>query len=216
MYLALFVAVPSMGTVGLRPVEGGWRDVLRDGALLRFAVAGLMMLTFGYGNIDAGLSLCITSSVGLDEHFIGVIVAAHTMVIVAMQPVVIGLIRGRSRTRMLGGVGVLWASSWLLFGAAAAAPATWAAVGVLIVAISVFAIGETLWSPVAPALLNDLAPEHLRGRFNAFQSILWGVSGALGPLITGAFLAAGGFGPWPVRSARGGPARPAAACGACA
>jgi MFS family permease len=53
--------------------------------------------------------------------------------------------------------------------------------------MSAFALGETLWSPVAPALLNDLAPEHLRGRYNSFQSLLWGVSGAIGPLIAGLF-----------------------------
>ncbi len=57
----------------------------------------------------------------------------------------------------------------------------------LIVAMSTFALGETLWSPVAPALLNELAPEHLRGRYNSFQSLLWGVSGAIGPMITGLF-----------------------------
>ena len=67
-------------------------------------------------------------------------------------------------------------------------PTQWAAVAALVVAMAVFAIGETMWSPIAPALLNDLAPEHLRGRYNSFQSVLWGVSGALGPLFTGAFL----------------------------
>ena len=30
----------------------------------------------------------------------------------------------------------------------------------VVVAMAVFALGETLWSPTAPAVLNDLAPEH--------------------------------------------------------
>jgi MFS family permease len=107
-----------------------------------------------------------------------------------MQLFVLSLISGRSRSRVLAGVGILWATSWLLFGSALGIDAEWAAVMVLTVAIAVFAIGETMWSPVAPALLNDLAPEHLRGRYNSFQSLLWGVSGALGPLMTGAFFSA--------------------------
>ena len=66
-YIALFAAVLSMGNVGRTPVldpgadpaeaesgagtatpeTGGWMDVLRDRTLLRFAAAGLLMLTFG-------------------------------------------------------------------------------------------------------------------------------------------------------------------------
>jgi MFS family permease len=204
-YIALFVAVLSMGNVGGRPVEddpadeqsaspgaedGGWREVLRDRTLVRFAAAGLLMLTFGYGSIDGGVSVFITDFVGLDERFIGIVFAANTAVIVISQLFVLSIVKGRSRARVLAGVGVMWAISWLLFGSALTVGG-WLAVGGLILAMSVFAIGETMWSPTAPALLNDLAPEHLRGRYNAFQSVLWGVSGALGPLLTGAFLASG-------------------------
>lgn len=211
-YLAFFVAVLSIGDVGGMPVAdrepdpdalepeghrvarepavGGWVEVLRDRALLRYAAAGLMMLTFGYGSIDAGVSLFITEFAELDEHYIGIVFAANTAVIVVMQLFVLSLVTGRSRSRVLAGVGVLWGCSWLLFGSSLGMP-EWAAVALLIAAISVFAVGETMWSPVAPALLNDLAPEHLRGRYNSFQSVMWGVSGALGPLLTGMLLSGG-------------------------
>ncbi len=208
-YIALFVAVLSMGNVGRAPVldpgaqradeasgtsasapeSGGWMDVLRDRTLLRFAAAGLLMLTFGYGSIDAGASVFITDFVGLPARYIGIVFAANTAVIVISQLFVLSVVKGRSRARVLAGVGVMWAISWLLFGSALTTDG-WVAVGMLILAMSVFAVGETMWSPTAPALLNDLAPEHLRGRYNAFQSVLWGVSGALGPLLTGLFLSA--------------------------
>ena len=203
-YVAYFVAVLSMGDVGGLPPEAdhddsttsdpahgtdaGWREVLRDRTLLRFAAVGLLMLTFGYGSIDAGASVFITDFVGLPARYIGIVFAANTAVIVVSQLFVISIVKGRSRARVLAGVGVMWATSWLLFGSALTVGG-WLAVGALILAMCVFALGETMWSPTAPALLNDLAPEHLRGRYNAFQSVLWGVSGALGPLLTGAFLA---------------------------
>lgn len=206
-YLAYFLAVLSLGAVGAMPaadgnpgapaasdggggVSGGWGEVLRDRALLRFAAAGLMMLTFGYGSIDAGASLFITQFAGLDEHYIGIIFAANTMVIVVMQLFVLSIVAGRSRSRVLAGVALLWGSCWVLFASSVGLP-DWAAASLLVGALSVFAIGETMWSPVAPALLNDLAPEHLRGRYNSFQSMMWGLSSALGPLLTGAFLSAG-------------------------
>lgn len=216
-YLLLFVAVLSMGDVGRRPVldnpsagaaengpptedleqedPGSWLEVLKDRNLLRFAAAGLLMLTFGYGSIDAGASVFITEFVGLEARYIGVVFAANTGVIVVSQLFVLSAIKGRSRARVLAGVGVMWAGSWLLFGSALTIDG-WIAVGLLILAMSVFAIGETMWSPTAPALLNDLAPEHLRGRYNAFQSVLFGVSGALGPLLTGLFLSARLGGVW--------------------
>ena len=219
-YVALFVAVLSMGNVGGRPTdneageggqstggssaesEGGWLEVLRDRTLLRFAAAGLLMLTFGYGSIDAGASVFITDFVGLPARYIGIVFAANTAVIVVSQLFVLSIVKGRSRARVLAGVGVMWAISWVLFGSALTVDG-WLAVGALILALSVFALGETMWSPTAPALLNDLAPEHLRGRYNAFQSVLWGVSGALGPLLTGAFLASRRGALWTVTLAVG-------------
>ena len=171
--------------------DGGWPDVLRDRTLLRFAAAGLLMLTFGYGSIDGGASVFITDAVRRSRRTVHRIVfAANTAVIVLSQLFVLSIVKGRSRARVLAGVGVMWAISWLLFGSALTAGG-WLAVGGVILAMCVFAIGETMWSPTAPALLNDLAPEHLRGRYNAFQSVLWGVSGAIGPLLTGVFLASG-------------------------
>lgn len=202
-YLAYFAAVASLGRVGTAgpappaaapaqepaasPTAGGWSEVLRDRALWRFAAAGLIMLTFGYGAIEAGVALFITEHVGLSERLIGVFFACNTAVIVLAQLFVISAIRTRSRTSVLTAAGATWAAAWALIGSALGL-ASWAAVAVLCLGSAVFALGETLWSPVAPALINDLAPEHLRGRYNAFQSVMWGVSGAFGPLVTGVFL----------------------------
>jgi hypothetical protein len=47
---------------------------------------------------------------------------------------------------------------------------------------SVFACGETLMSPVLPAITNALATDELRGRYNAMGSMVWGVTGIIGPL----------------------------------
>jgi MFS family permease len=212
-FVALFLAVWSMGDVGRLTDpdreqaeardQGSWREVLADRLLWRYVAVGLLLLTFGYGSVDAGLSLYITNSVKLDVSFVGVIFAANTAVIVVMQLFSITAIRGRRRSRVMGLVGVMWALSWLLFGLANGPSATWAAVGLAVLAMVMFALGETLWSPTAPALLNDLAPERLRGRYNSVQSLLWGVAGSLGPLLSGAFLGRGlGIG-WTVALAFG-------------
>ncbi|HEV7757307.1 MAG TPA: hypothetical protein VGO94_15745 [Mycobacteriales bacterium] len=51
--------------------------------------------------------------------------------------------------------------------------------------------GETLWSPTGNALLNDLAPPHLRGRYHALGSLTWQLAMIAGPVMPGLLLDAG-------------------------
>ena len=62
---------------------------------------------------------------------------------------------------------------------------------VLILAQVIFAVGEMIWSPVAPALVNDLAPDEMRGRYNALFSGAWQSSLILGPGVAGLLIGTG-------------------------
>jgi MFS family permease len=75
------------------------------------------------------------------------------------------------------------------------AQALMAALGVIACA-SIFALGETLLSPVMPALTNALATDELRGRYNAMGSMIWGVSGVVGPVTAGPLIGSGLGGAW--------------------
>ena len=50
---------------------------------------------------------------------------------------------------------------------------------------AVFAFGETLLQPTIPALVNDLAPDHLRGRYNALSSGAFQLAAVIAPPIAG-------------------------------
>ena len=89
--------------------------------------------------------------------------------IVAFQFTAMGRIRGRRRTRVLAVMAVLWAAAWLLLGAGALAPGSALAIIGLLGFGIVFGIGETLLQPTLPAINNDLAADHLRGRYNALH-----------------------------------------------
>jgi MFS family permease len=80
-------------------------------------------------------------------------------------------------------VAAIWCVFWVILDAALALPKVLAIVS-LCIAMIVFAVGETMLSPVGPALVNDIAPEHLRGRYNAAAGLAWGLSGTLAPAIT--------------------------------
>jgi len=175
----------------------GWGVVLRDRRLIHFVLASLILLLAGYGSQGAGLSLFVIDRMQLPVHDIGIIFFFNTTTIVVAQLFALNFIDGRSRTRVMSGVGVLWAIFWFIVLAAAHVNHTVALVS-MCVGMVIFAVGETAWSPVGPALVNEIAPEHLRGRYNAASSLTWSISSTLSPMITGLFLGSSVADFWPL------------------
>ncbi len=161
----------------------GWREVLHDDRIVRYLVAAIFLMLGGYGSLDAGLSLFVVNNLKISVHAIGVIFFFNTTTIVLCQLWVLNRIEGKSRTRVLGVVAALWFIFWVILESTLALPAA-ASIAMLCVAMIVFAIGETMLQPVGSAIVNDIAPEHLRGRYNAAASLSWGVAGTLSPAVT--------------------------------
>jgi MFS family permease len=171
--------------------------VVRDRRLVLFVAASLVLMLGGYSAVDAGLSLFVVNNLHMSVHVIGVVLFVNTTTIVLAQLFVLNLIEGRSRTRVLASVAVLWFIFWVVLGLAESMSETIAIVAISL-AMMVFAIGETMLSPVGPAIVNEIAPEHLRGRYNAAQGLTWGLSGTLAPAITAAFFDNGLSQWWPL------------------
>lgn len=194
-YVIVLFTLPGVGVGRVAHEEhhdsvGGYREVLRDRTLIRIAVLGFVLLTCGYGSLEIGLPVFVTIVNGLSVSWVAIAFTVNTMTIVAMQLVILRLITGRSRSYVLVLVAVLWGASWVVLGVTQALPALAAGLAIC-VSTAIFAIGETMWSPIAPSLVNDLAPEHLRGRYNSVQGLVWGVSGATGPALAGLMLGMG-------------------------
>ena len=65
-------------------------------------------------------------------------------------------------------------------------------------AAGIFGVGECFHGPAHQALVADIGPEHLRGRYFAIHSLSWGLGGSVGPAIGGFILAAAPFVLWPL------------------
>ena len=161
----------------------GWREVISDRRLLRYVIASLVLLIGGYGSMESGLSLFIVNNVGISAHAIGLIFFFNTTTIVLAQMWVLNRLDRRSRSRILALVGLFWFAFWMITALTLALPKI-LAVASLCVGMVVFAVGETMLQPIAPAIVNDIAPEHLRGRYNAASGVTWGVAGTISPLFT--------------------------------
>jgi MFS family permease len=181
------------------PTRGGYRQVLRDGAFVRFFLFGLVLMSVGYAQIEVGFSAFATNAVEASPQVISWSFSANTVVIVVLQLFVVRWLEGRSRTRVLSVVALIFGASWVVLGLAGMASAAGLTVAASIGVVGclvVFAFGETLMSPVMPAITNALATDELRGRYNAMAGMIFGLSGIVGPIAAGPLIGRGHTTAW--------------------
>ena len=169
--------------------EGSYRDLFAIKPLMLLGIAGIILFTFGYGTIQAGVPVFATQFLGLDPKWLGIIFGVNTISIVVFQPLVMRVLDRYSKYTALISIGIIWAISWLFVGVAPYLPMVASGIAICVSQL-VFAFGEMVQAPTIPTLANELAPEHIRGRANAWMSLQWSVSGVLGPAITGVMLGA--------------------------
>ena len=170
---------------------GSYRVVLRDGVFRRLLLLGFVSSFVGYGQIEGGWTAYANAIAQVSARTIGIAFAVNTAIIVVLQLVILRLIDGRRRTRMLMLQAAVWGCSWAVLGAAGRVPGTSLAAGLVVGFFGVFAVGETLLSPVMPAIRNDVAPAALRGRYNAAASFAFQLTHISGPSVAGVLLGAG-------------------------
>ncbi|MCP3783695.1 MFS transporter [Micromonospora sp. A3M-1-15] len=171
---------------------GGYLTVLRDRPFRRLVLFGLVLTTCGYAQIEVGFAAYSVRVVEVSPRVVAWALAGNTVMIVLSQLLVIRRMEGRSRTGALAAVGAVFATAWLVLGAAGVigtGNALLAALGV-VACSAIFGFGETMLSPVMPALTNALATDELRGRYNAMSSMIFGISGVIGPVTAGPLIGA--------------------------
>ncbi|SCF34302.1 MFS transporter [Micromonospora mirobrigensis] len=201
-YLVPALILLSLPAVGHRPAaaapadptgpRGGYLTVLRDRPFRRLVVFGLVLTTCGYAQVEVGFTAYAVRVAEVSPRVVAWALAGNTVVIVLAQLLVLRHIEGRSRTRALAAVGAFFALAWLTLGAAGLVGTEKAllAAGGVVACAAIFGFGETLLSPVMPALTNALATDELRGRYNAMSSMIFGVSGVIGPVTAGPLIGA--------------------------
>lgn len=165
-----------------------YRAVLRDPVFRSVLAVTFFSAFVGYAQFEAGWTAYARTVAEASTRLIGLAFAVNTATIVLLQLVVIQRIEGHRRTRVLMLMSGVWAASWSLMGLAGLVPASLSGAVLLTASMGVFALGETLLSPVAPAMTNDLAPDHLRGRYNAVGAAVFQMAAVLGPVVAGSLL----------------------------
>lgn len=171
-------------------VPASYAAVLRDRAFRRFLAVTFVGAFIGYAQLEAGWTAFARIVGGISTTGIGVAFAANTAVIVLLQLPVVRRIEGHRRTRLLMLMAVIWAAAWAIVGVAGLVGGA-VAFALLVASAAIFGVGETLNSPVVPAVVNDLSSDHLRGRYNAVNSVAFQIAAVLGPVIAGLLIGHG-------------------------
>jgi MFS family permease len=169
----------------------GYRAVLGDRTLVRLWLLTALLVAVGYAQMDSALPVFATRRGGITAGGLAIVFAANTLAVVIAQLVVLRLMRGRRRTSGLIVLCGFWACAWALTLVAGGLGGGTAAVAGFAAANVAFALGETLVSPTLPAMVNDLAPDSLRGRYNGAYVLAWTTGFAAGPVIAGLALTRG-------------------------
>jgi MFS family permease len=188
---------PDLGEVERGARGRGYRDVFRNRLFLGIAGLNVVFVSAGYAQLEL-LPVFAKNEANVTERSIGFLFFLNTVVVAVAQLPVSKVLEGRSRMRALVTMCVLWAASWMIVFIGGASVEAAAAVVVFSFAVLLFGLGECFQGPVQGALVADLAPPLLRGRYMAISTNSWDLGFLIGPAIGGFILAAEPLALWPL------------------
>nr|WP_163017148.1 MFS transporter [Streptomyces chartreusis] len=163
----------------------GYRRVFEDRSMRWALVIVAIVVSAGFTQFEIGLPALVVNG-GISPAALGWMYAVNAIAVLTLQMPIQRLIIGRSRGAILMSAMAIMAVAWMLvaFGLGYGT-------ALLVTVGAVFAIGETLYTPVVQAIVNDLAPSHIRGRYNGAQAFTHTGAWLLGATVSSGLLALG-------------------------
>ncbi len=159
-------AVAARATAGIR-------TVFADRIFIGFVLLNLGAVIVIFQHLSS-LPIAMSAD-GLGPATFGWVIAVNGVMIVAGQLFIPRLIEGHDRSRVLAlatlivGIG---------FGLVAFAGSAW----FFALTVVIWTLGEMLQSPTSSALIAELSPSELRGRYQGVNSLSWSAGAALAPI----------------------------------
>ena len=186
--LALLALQRRFSAPARQPAEtaprGGYGVVLRD-RILVVAVLLQTVFVFVLSQSESAFPVWAVQLVPGTPAVVGLAFAANMLALVLSQLFIIRLMRGHTRTGAAALAGVLLALTWGLTLAAFFLPGRLERSAALVLALAVLGVGAALLSPTLVAVINDVAPAYLRGRYNAVYHLSAQVAPLAAPALAG-------------------------------
>jgi MFS family permease len=176
---------------------GRYREVLRNRVFLGVVGLNVVYVAAGYAQLEV-FPVFAKNQAGVTERQIGFIFFVNTLAIVLAQLPITKVLEGRRRMPALALMSFIWAVSWMIVLTGGLWFEARAAAFVFGLAAIVFGLGECFHGPTQGALVADLAPPRLRGRYMALSTLSWEIGFVIGPTAAGFILAAAPNALWPI------------------
>ena len=158
------------------PRRGFVHDFLapwRDGPFGLFVLLAILVLLVFMQNV-AALPIDMTAR-GVSRAWLGAVLGINGVAIVLLQPLLAARLQRANRSRVIA-LGALLVGAGFAFGAFAHGPALFG-VGVL-----VWTVGEIFVLPISNAVVADVAPAAMRGRYQGTYGLSFGLAAFAAPL----------------------------------
>lgn len=174
-----FAVVVGLGLPETRPQShgeerGGYRAVLADRLLIALAVSAFVG---GVVYLQSFVTLPLVMSLhGLGPAAYGLAYVVNPLAVILLQPLTIRWLAKQRLVSVYVGGSVLLGLGFFVTLFARSVPAYAATV-------LVWTLGEIAFNAVGPALVADLAPPHLRGRYNGVFGTAFGAAAFVAPIL---------------------------------
>ncbi|MEU9280813.1 MFS transporter [Streptomyces sp. NPDC048341] len=166
--------------------KGSWKQLLGNRAMVQLSVLGFVLFFACYGQFESGLSAYGVEAAGISTSALGTALAANTLMIVVAQFAVLRFVERRRRSRVIAGVGLVWAVAWVVAGYAGLGHGSQEmATAAFVSTYALFGLGEAMLSPTVAPLVADLAPEGTAGQYNSAFALVKQLALAVGPAVGG-------------------------------
>jgi MFS family permease len=169
--------------------RGGYRSVLADRPFLIFLMASVLISFVYFQGQGATLPLHVVEVTGLTPAAFGLLLSMNGVLVVLLELPISSLTMRRPPRNML-------AIGFLLVGVGFGLTALADTFALLAVTVVIWTLGEMVAAPVGYAYVADIAPEHLRGRYQGLYGLFWGTGSVTGPALGTLLFAASVTGLW--------------------
>ncbi|MFC9080825.1 MFS transporter [Streptomyces sp. NPDC057062] len=159
-------------------------------SLMAVLVVAGVLFAVGYGQIQSSLPV-ISTSAHVSSSALAVTFFLNSVAIVVCQAALSSWMTSAAPNSVLVRGACAWAAVWAIFFPLVMSDSVVLNTALLAIAMTTFAIGEVLVGGALPAMVNAMADDTNRGRYNARLSLAMQTGQVAGPLAAGGLLAGG-------------------------
>ncbi|MFE2647430.1 MFS transporter [Streptomyces nigra] len=179
----------NSGAAEQEPAQPTPRIVLGN-SLMAVLVVAAVLFAVGYGQIQSSLPVIATSA-HVASSALAMTFFLNSVAIVICQAALSSWMTSAAPKRVLVRGACAWAAVWTIFFPLVMSGSAILNTVLLALAMTTFAIGEVLVGGALPAMVNAMANDTNRGRYNARLSLAMQTGQVAGPLAAGGLLAGG-------------------------